>query len=195
MKPTKMRNRQIHKSTKTARSRQVGSPLSKDLQRDYGRRSVRVVKGDTVYVTRGEFEQIEGKVTKVRVKSGRIAIEGIKKEKPKGDKFDVMIHASNVRVTGLNTDDSKRMAKFESGKKSKKRSVERKAQGADDSAKGNSDAPADRTDLDGEPSGTVKPGAPEPEPAHEAPDAPAGGPDETADTNSKMNEKESGESR
>jgi large subunit ribosomal protein L24 len=113
MKPTKMRNRQIYKATFKVRSGQVGAPLSGELRERYGRRSVRVVKGDNVSVTRGVYKDIQGKVARVMVSAGRVAIEGIKKEKGKGDKIDILIHASNLVVTSLNTDDSKRMAKID----------------------------------------------------------------------------------
>ena len=112
MKPTKMRNRQIYKATFKVRSGQVGAPLSGELRKRYGRRSVRVVKGDNVSVTRGVYKDIQGKIARVMVFTGRVAIEGIKKEKGKGDKIDILIHASNLVVTSLNTNDSKRMAKI-----------------------------------------------------------------------------------
>ncbi len=47
-----------------------------------------------------------------------IAIEGIKREKLKGEKTDVYIPASNVLITGLNTDDHWLKTKLE-GKKPK----------------------------------------------------------------------------
>ena len=113
MKPTKMRNRQIYRATHRTRSNQLGSALSKDLQKKYGKRSIRVVEGDSVKVIRGEYKDVDGKVSKVSTASSSIAIEGIKKEKGQGDKFDVLIHASNVIVTSLNTDDSWRISKLE----------------------------------------------------------------------------------
>lgn len=113
MKPTKMRNRQIYKAPQHYRSSQLGSPLSAELRKKYGRRSVRVARGDTVSVVRGEYDNVSGKVASVSVRDGRIAIEGIKKEKAKGDKFDVMVHASNVVVTGLNTGDRWRADRLE----------------------------------------------------------------------------------
>lgn len=118
MKPTKMRNNQIYRASYQTRSKQLGSPLSKELRQKYGKRSVRVIEGDTVKVFRGEYKDVDGKVAKVSTQSNSVAIEGIKKEKGKGDKFDVLIHTSNVIVTSLNTDDSWRMAKLE-GKKPK----------------------------------------------------------------------------
>ena len=47
---------------------------------------------------------INGKVTKISL-DGRVAIEGIKKEKIKGDKVDILIHTSNLLITSLKTDD------------------------------------------------------------------------------------------
>jgi len=72
---------------------------------------VRVVAGDTVRVVRGEYKDVEGRVSRVFALAGRIAIEGVKKEKGKGEKFDVQIHSTNVVVTSLNGADSRRMAR------------------------------------------------------------------------------------
>jgi len=113
MKPTKVRNNQIYRASYQTRSKQLGSTLSKELRKKYGKRSVRVIEGDTVKVFRGEYKDVDGKIAKVSTQTNSIAIEGIKKEKGKGDKFDILIHTSNVIVTSLNTDDSWRMAKLE----------------------------------------------------------------------------------
>lgn len=112
MKATKMRNRQMYRASLRTKSRQLGSPLSKGLREKYGRRSVRVVRGDSVRVVRGEYIEVSGKVSKVSTATSSIAIEGIKKEKSQGEKFDVLIHTSNVVVTDLNTEDSWRMSKL-----------------------------------------------------------------------------------
>ncbi|RNJ77761.1 MAG: 50S ribosomal protein L24 [Nitrosopumilus sp. D6] len=113
MKPTKMRNKMIHRATNVARSRQVGAALSKDLQKKYKKHSVRITVGDSIKIVRGEFAGVDGKVSKVSVENGTIAIEGLKKEKSKGDKFDVYIHASNVIITSLNTENWWRIARLE----------------------------------------------------------------------------------
>lgn len=109
MKPTKMRNAQMYRAKYSARSSQVASPLSAELRKKYGRGSVRVVEGDTVKIIRGEYRNISGKVIRVKTASGGVAIEGIKREKKKGDKFDILTHASNMIVTDLNTEDKWRM--------------------------------------------------------------------------------------
>lgn len=112
VRPTKMRNRQIYRASQALRSKQVSANLSKGLRSKYGRRSIRVVEGDTVMIKRGEYADVPGKVEKIDIMSGRISVAGVKKEKAKGDKFDVMMHASNVLVTGLNLSDQRRRDKI-----------------------------------------------------------------------------------
>ena len=113
MKPTKMRNNLIYQATFHTKSKQLGSALSKELHKKYGKRSVRVIEGDSVKILRGEFKGVEGKISKVSTQKSSVAVEGVKKEKTKGDKFDVYIHTSNLVVTSLNTDDKWRISKLE----------------------------------------------------------------------------------
>jgi len=119
MKPTKMRNKMIYRATYQTKSKQLGSALSESLHKKYGKRSVRVIEGDNITIVRGEFKGVDGKVSKVSTQKSSVSVEGIKKEKTKGDKFDVYIHTSNLVVTSLNTGDRWRMAKLE-GKDPKK---------------------------------------------------------------------------
>lgn len=119
MKPTKMRNNLIYRATYQTKNKQLGSALSKDLHKKYGKRSIRVIEGDSITILRGEFKGVDGKVSKISTQKNSVAIEGIKKEKTKGDKFDVYIHTSNLVVTSLNTGDKWRMANLE-GKNPKK---------------------------------------------------------------------------
>jgi len=113
VKPTKMRNRMLFQATLQTRSKQMGSALSKDLQKKYGKKSARVVEGDSVTILRGEFKGVDGKVAKISTQKSSVAIDGVKKEKTKGDKFDVYIHTSNLVINSLNSDDKWRMAKLE----------------------------------------------------------------------------------
>ena len=119
MKPTKMRNNLIYQATFHTKSKQLGSALSKDLHKKYGKRSVRVIEGDSVTIVRGEFKGVDGKVAKISKPKSSVAIEGVKKEKTKGDKFDVYIHTSNLVVTSLSTEDKWRIAKLENKDASK----------------------------------------------------------------------------
>ena len=113
MKPTKMRNLMIYQATYQTKSKQLGSALSKELHKKYGKRSVRVSEGDSVKIVRGEFKGVDGKLSKISIPKSSVAIEGVKKEKTKGDKFDVYIHTSNLVVTSLSTEDKWRIAKLE----------------------------------------------------------------------------------
>ena len=113
VKPTKMRNRMLFQATLQTRSKQMGSALSKDLQKKYGKKSARVVEGDSVSILRGEFKGVDGKISNISTQKSSVAIDGVKKEKTKGDKFDVYIHTSNLVITSLNSNDKWRMAKLE----------------------------------------------------------------------------------
>lgn len=116
MKPTIVRNRQIFQAAHHTRSKQLGSTLSKELREKYGRRSARVIEGDTVRVMRGEFKGIDGKVTQISTEKNSIAVEGIKREKLKGGNVDIYIHTSNVMITGMNLDDKWRQNRLEKQK-------------------------------------------------------------------------------
>ena len=108
-----MRNRMFFQATLQTRSKQMGSALSKDLQKKYGKKSARVVEGDSVTILRGEFKGVDGKISNISTQKSSVAIDGVKKEKTKGDKFDVYIHTSNLVITSLNSNDKWRMAKLE----------------------------------------------------------------------------------
>ena len=113
----------IYQATFQTRSKQLGSALSKDLQKKYGKKSARAIEGDSVTILRGEFKGVDGKISKISTQKTSVAIEGVKKEKTKGDKFDVYIHTSNLVVTSLNSGDKWRMAKLE-GKDPRKQDKE-----------------------------------------------------------------------
>ena len=119
-----MRNRMIFQATLQTRSKQMGSALSKDLQKKYGKKSARVVEGDSVTIIRGEFKGVDGKIAKISTEKSGVTIDGVKKEKTKGDKFDVYIHTSNLVITSLNSSDKWRMAKLE-GKDPRKQPKEK----------------------------------------------------------------------
>ncbi len=90
-----------------------GSPLSEDLRSKYKRRNARPRVGDSVRIVRGEFKDIEGKVTKVLVKRGKINIEGVNKDKMAGGTAPLPIDSSKVMITQLVMDDKARKRKLE----------------------------------------------------------------------------------
>ena len=114
--PRKTRNHQIYYATIQRASKQLSCSLSKELRKKYGKRSARIVEGDTANIVRGEFAGVDGKVTKISIPDRGVNIEGVKKEKLKGDKFDVYVHTTNIILTALDTGDKWRINKLE-GKK------------------------------------------------------------------------------
>ena len=104
---------------KHQRDKMVGATLADNLRQQYKKRSVRVIKGDSVRVMRGEYRGVEGKVEKVNTENGTLQIEGVQHEKVRGGQVKVPIHASNVMVTSLKTDDKYRSAMLSSQKAAK----------------------------------------------------------------------------
>jgi large subunit ribosomal protein L24 len=101
-------NRLIGIVPKNLTERKLRSPLSRALREKYGRRNLRVIAGDTIKVIRGEYSGIEGKVEKVNMKRGSLAIEGIQREKVRGGNVKVEINSTNVVITDLDLDDKYR---------------------------------------------------------------------------------------
>ena len=114
--PRKTRNQQIYYATMQRASKQLSCSLSKELRKKYGKRSARIIEGDTVKIVRGEFSGVDGKITKISIPDRGVNVEGVKKEKLKGDKFDVYVHTTNIILTSLSTSDKWRINKLE-GKK------------------------------------------------------------------------------
>jgi len=95
--------------SKHKRDKFLGSNLSVNLREKHNKRSMRVIKGDTVRILRGEYVGIEGKVEKVNTEKSTLSIEGVQREKIRGGNVKVQIHASNVQIISLNTDDDYRL--------------------------------------------------------------------------------------
>jgi len=90
-----------------------GSQLSSELRERHGKRSVRPRVGDTVRIVRGEFKDIEGKVTRVDSREGAVMVEGVTREKIKGGTSPVPISSSNVVIINLALEDKIRKKKLE----------------------------------------------------------------------------------
>jgi len=122
--------------SKHKREKLLGANLSENLRKQHNKRSMRVIKGDTVRILRGEYVGVEGKVEKVDTERSTLSIEGVQREKIRGGKVKVQIHASNVQIISVNTNDEYRMkgtqkakdknAKVKTGKEIKKSSVKKK---------------------------------------------------------------------
>ena len=86
----------------------LSAHLNDDLSKQYGRRSARVVVGDTVIVARGVegIRGVEGKVLSVLTDKGQVTIEGITIAQADGTTVARPVHASNLIITKLNLDDA-----------------------------------------------------------------------------------------
>jgi large subunit ribosomal protein L24 len=102
---------------KHQRDKMAGAVLEDSLRRQYGRKNIRVIKGDSIRVMRGEYKGVEGKVEKVNTKHATLHIEGIQREKIRGGQVKVPIHSSNVMVISLNLDDAYRSSKLQGAAK------------------------------------------------------------------------------
>jgi large subunit ribosomal protein L24 len=96
----------------------LGATLADELHEQYKKRTMRVIKGDSVMVVRGEYKGRGGKVEDVDTERGTLHIEGMQREKIRGGQVKVPIHASNVKITTLNLQDKRRSNKLQGGGKS-----------------------------------------------------------------------------
>ena len=97
--------------------KQMAAPISKDLKKDLGIRSVIVKKGDEVTVMSGQFKGVTGKVTKVSLANKFVHVEGAELTRADATKSLYPIHPSNLMIVKLNLDDKLRKEKIERNKK------------------------------------------------------------------------------
>jgi len=95
------------------RTKYLNAPLSDDLKEQYKIRTLRVIKGDTVKVTRGDFAGDEGIVDGVDTKKSKLIVHGVFSTKADGTEVPRLVDASNVQLTKLNLEDKRRVAKLE----------------------------------------------------------------------------------
>ena len=116
-------NAPLHKKRKW-----ISSHLAENLLLKYDRRSLPVVKGDTVKVMRGNYRGHEDKISKVNVRDQTVEIEGVTITTAKGTKIARPIHASTLLITKLNITDKWRRRKLESGlSETTKKEIEKEA--------------------------------------------------------------------
>jgi large subunit ribosomal protein L24 len=109
---TRLNPKHLH-LPKHERDKMLGGVLEDSLRDQYGRKGVRVIKGDSVRVVRGEYKGVEGKIEKVDTRHATFHIEGIQREKIRGGQVKIPIHSSNVIVIALNLEDKHRSKKLQ----------------------------------------------------------------------------------
>jgi len=95
----------------------MSAPLSKELRKQYGTRSLPVRTGDTVMIMRGDFKGHEGRVVKVDLKKMRIHVEGVTRKRSDGTTVYIPIHPSKVMITKLDLSDERRRKVLDRRKK------------------------------------------------------------------------------
>ncbi len=80
------------------RKKFVSVNLAKDLREKQGKRNLPLKKGDKVKVMRGKFKNKQGNILEVKLKTGKIYVEGIQTKKNDGSKVNVSMRASNLQI-------------------------------------------------------------------------------------------------
>lgn len=95
----------------------LGGHLSKELRKQYQKRTIGIKKGDKVKIMRGKHKGKVGTVEKVSVQHTKIYIQGLDFKKREGSKALYPLEPSNLLITELNTEDKKRIKGIKEEKK------------------------------------------------------------------------------
>jgi large subunit ribosomal protein L24 len=119
-KPAKQR-KMLFQAPDHIRYKFFAAPLSPELRKSHGVKTIPVRSGDTVRIMRGDHKGFEGKIVRVDREKYRIYVEGLTREKVDGTTTFVPIHPSKVMITRLNLDDKWRKKILERKKEARKR--------------------------------------------------------------------------
>ncbi len=105
--PRKQRKR-LYNAPLHLRQKMMAAPLSPELRKELGYRSLPVRKGDTVKILRGKFRGHTGKVIGVSLDKLRIYVEGATVKRSDGKEVPYPIHPSKVMIVDLERSDERR---------------------------------------------------------------------------------------
>ncbi len=124
LQPRKQRKYR-HEAPMHIRHKFLSAPLSEELRKKHGIRSLPVRSGDEVNIMRGSFAGKKAKVMNVEVNKSRVTLENITRKKADGTKLNVYFNPSKLQIIALKLDDSRRlpqkMAKTGESKKSEEK--------------------------------------------------------------------------
>jgi large subunit ribosomal protein L24 len=106
-RPSKQR-KSMHQAPLHRKHRILSAHLSKELRKQWSKRSLPVRSGDEVKVMRGKYKGVTGKISKTDLKKSRVFLESVKRKKVSGEEVFVPIHPSNLLLINPNMDDPKR---------------------------------------------------------------------------------------
>ncbi len=107
-------NAPLHK-----RQKMMAAPLSPELRKELGIRSLPVRVGDEVVIMRGMFKGHRGKVAEVDLKRMRIYVQGATIKNSRGEDRYYPIHPSNVMIVKLDLSDARRKEIIERKRKAR----------------------------------------------------------------------------
>lgn len=90
------------------RRKLLAAPLSPELRKKHGCRSLPVRRGDKVKLTHGDFKGMESEITEVDSKRCRINIADVKTTKADESEVPQFVHPSNVMITKFGAGDKVR---------------------------------------------------------------------------------------
>lgn len=97
-KPGKQR-KAFYNSKNHQRSSLMSTRVADFLAEEYGVKRIPLRVGDSVRVTKGEFQDFEGEVLNINRKTRRVKIKEVTFEKTDGTTFYPMIDSSNLVIT------------------------------------------------------------------------------------------------
>jgi len=115
-KPRKQR-KALYQAPLHKKQKLVSAHLSKDLIKQWKKRSLPVRKGDEVKIMRGKFKGTTGKVSRVDLKRLKVYMENVKRKKASGEESFVPLHPSNLSIISPVMDDPRRKKLIDRGRK------------------------------------------------------------------------------
>ena len=107
-KQPRKKRKEMYKAPLHRRRKLLGCRLSSSLHETHHRRSIPVREGDQVEVMRGQYAGTRGTVSQVSLKDYRVLVDKVTRDQSKGGKVFYPLHPSNLLITRLNLNDSKR---------------------------------------------------------------------------------------
>lgn len=117
--PRKQR-KYVHNAPAHVKGKFLSAHLDKPLREKYGKRSLRVRKGDKVKILRGNHKGKEGAVERIDAKRTLVYVTKVEHAKTDGTKAAVALHPSSLLITEPVLEDKKRKARLQQNKKGEK---------------------------------------------------------------------------
>lgn len=114
-KPRKQR-KFLYRADLHLRRKRLAANLSKELRKQFRRRSFPLRVGDEVKIMRGKFAGKTSKVSKVDLKNYKVYLEGLKKKRTVGTEYLVPFSPSNLQIVNLELKDELRKKALGRGK-------------------------------------------------------------------------------